>query len=191
MTDAETRLEPEGVFDRRSLFRLGLAAAAAVSAMGTQEALAVMRVPTRNVSMYNMHTGESIRIDYWSKGRYARDAMRQLARFLRDHRTGTTHTIDPRLMDVVYLLNHALGAKGPVHVVSGYRSPETNAYLREISDGVAQNSYHMKGQAIDLNLPDRSLRQLHKAALNLRAGGVGYYPDSNFVHVDTGPVRHW
>jgi uncharacterized protein YcbK (DUF882 family) len=84
-----------------------------------------------------------------------------------------------------------VGAKGQVHVVSGYRSPETNAYLREVSDGVAQNSYHMKGQAIDLSLPDRSLRSLHKAALSLHAGGVGYYPDSNFVHVDTGPVRHW
>lgn len=191
MTDAEIRSEPEEVFSRRNLFKWGLGFAAVASVMGADDALAVMRVPTRKVAMLNMHTGESLSVEYWTKGRYGKDAMRQVAHFLRDHRNGKIHAIDPRLMDVVYQLNRIVGGKVPVQVVSGYRSPETNAYLREISDGVAQNSYHMRGQAIDLRLPGRSLKGLQKAALSLHAGGVGYYPASDFVHVDTGPVRHW
>jgi len=117
--------------------------------------------------------------------------MREIEHLMRDYRTGTVHAIDRRLIDIVYHLNRMLGSHRPVEVISGYRSPQTNAFLRATTDGVAQNSYHMRGQAIDLRLPGHSLSQLRRAALSLRAGGVGYYPASNFVHVDTGPVRHW
>lgn len=148
-------------------------------------------MPPRKVAMYNMHTGETVHVEYWSKGRYSKDGMRVIEHLMRDHRTGAVHPVDRRLIDVLYQLNRMLGGKGPIQVVSGYRSPESNALLRETTDGVAQNSYHMRGQAIDICIPGRPLGQLRRAALSLKAGGVGYYPESNFVHVDTGPVRHW
>lgn len=179
--------------DRRGFLRMGLGFGAAVAGafLLPEEAAAVMRVPSRMVSMHNMHTGESLRVEYWARGKYDPSAMRRIERLMRDHRTGQVHSIDRRLIDIVFQLQRMLGSKEPVHVVSGYRSPETNAYLREISDGVAQNSFHMSGRAVDLYFQDRPLRLLRKAALSLRAGGVGYYPDSDFVHVDTGPVRRW
>lgn len=191
MTDVVSRSESGIALDRRGLLRAGLGAIAAAAIFGPGEAEAVMRVPSRKVSMVNLHTGESLRVEYWAKGRYAKEAMRQIARLLRDHRTDAVHAIDPRLIDVIYQINRLTGASGPVQIISGYRSPESNAYLRETSDGVAQNSYHMRGQAVDLRLPGRPLRQLQRAALSLKAGGVGYYPESQFVHVDTGPLRRW
>lgn len=191
MSDAVKRSMPDTAFDRRSFLRLGLGAIAAASVLAPEESEALIRMPPRKIALYNTHTGETARIEYWSKGRYSRDAMREINRVLRDHRTGAVHSIDPHVVDVVYQVDRMLGGKGPIHVISGYRSPETNEYLRESSDGVAQFSYHMRGQAIDLCIPGRPLRQLRLAALRLRAGGVGYYPDSGFVHVDTGPVRRW
>jgi len=179
--------------DRRGLLRLGLGMGAALAGglLLPEEAAAVMRVPSRIVSMRNMHTGETLRAEYWVKGKYNPGAVRQIEHLMRDHRSGEIHSIDRRLIDVVFLLQRMLVSKGPVEVVSGYRSPETNAYLREVSDGVAQNSFHMSGRAVDLRFQDRPLGLLRKAALSLRAGGVGYYPASGFVHVDTGPLRRW
>jgi len=179
--------------DRRGFLRFGLGMGAALAGglLLPEEAAAVMRVPSRIVSMRNAHTGETVRAEYWVKGKYNPGAVRQIERLMRDHRTGEIHGIDRRLIDTVFQLQKMLGSKGPVEVVSGYRSPESNAYLREVSDGVAQNSFHMSGRAVDLCFPDRPLRLLRKAALSLRAGGVGYYPGSGFVHVDTGPIRRW
>lgn len=190
MADENRRVDAE----RRGFLRMGLAFGAAALASGipiSEEAWAVMRVPARAVAMHNMHTGESVRVEYWVKGKYDPAAVRQIERLMRDHRTGQVHSIDRRLIDVVFQLQKMMGSKGPVNVVSGYRSPETNELLRETSDGVAQNSFHMSGRAVDLCFQDRPLRQLRRAALSLRAGGVGYYPGSGFVHVDTGPLRHW
>lgn len=151
-----------------------------------------MRAPPRLLSMMNLHTGERIQAEYWAKGRYLRDGMREINRLLRDHRTGAVHPMDPKLLDLIHALTRRIGSRAPVHVISAYRSPESNALLREADgSGVAQNSFHMQGKAIDIRIPGLPLRQLRKAALGMRAGGVGYYPDSNFVHVDTGPLRHW
>ncbi|SMH60625.1 DUF882 domain-containing protein [Azospirillum agricola] len=180
-----------GPLGRRHLLRggLGLAAAAMLAPV---EAEAALRAPPRQLSLINLHTGERIRAEYWAKGRYLRDGMREINRLLRDHRTGAVHAIDPKLLDLVHALGRKIGNRGPIQIVSAYRSPETNAMLREADgSGVAQNSYHMQGKAIDLRVPGLGLRQLQRAALSLRAGGVGYYPDSNFIHVDVGPLRHW
>ncbi|PWC34655.1 hypothetical protein TSO352_24705 [Azospirillum sp. TSO35-2] len=173
---------------------LGLAAAAAATAgLGAEEAeAAALRAPPRLLSLVNLHTGERISAEYWSKGRYQRDAMRAINRVLRDHRTNAVHPIDPKLLDLVHALGRKIGRRGPVEIVSGYRSPESNAMLHEADgSGVAQNSFHMRGMAIDLRVPGMSTRNLQRAALSLRGGGVGYYPESNFVHVDVGPLRHW
>ncbi len=185
--------EAEGrSLDRRHLLRAGLGLATAAALMAPGESEAALRAPPRQLTLVNLHTGERLRAEYWAKGRYLRDGMREINRVLRDHRTGAVHAIDPKLLDLVHALGRRIGNRGPMEIVSAYRSPESNALLHEAdSSGVAQNSYHMQGRAIDLRVPGLSIRNLHRAALSLRAGGVGYYPDSNFVHVDVGPLRHW
>jgi uncharacterized protein YcbK (DUF882 family) len=117
--------------------------------------------------------------------------MDALNHFLRDHRTGDAHPIDPTLFDQLYALQHQMEATAPFHVISGYRAPQTNQMLHAHSDGVARRSLHMDGRAIDIRLPGRDLANLHKAALAMQAGGVGYYPSSDFIHLDTGRVRQW
>ncbi|MCG5239860.1 DUF882 domain-containing protein [Azospirillum doebereinerae] len=178
--------------DRRHLLRAGLGLAASAAMLAPMEAEAALRAPPRQLALINLHTGERIRAEYWAKGRYLRDGMREINRVLRDHRTGAVHAIDPKLLDLVHALGRKIGNRGPIQIVSAYRSPETNAMLREADgSGVAQNSFHMQGKAIDLRVPGMSTRQLQRAALSLRGGGVGYYPESNFVHMDVGPLRHW
>lgn len=178
--------------DRRQLLRAGLGLAAAATIMAPEVSEAALRAPPRQLSLINLHTGERISAEYWAKGRYLRDGMRVINRVLRDHRTGDVHPIDPRLLDLVHALGRRIGNRGPIQIVSAYRSPESNAMLREADgSGVAQNSFHMQGKAIDLRVPGLAIRNLRRAALSLRAGGVGYYPESNFVHVDVGPLRQW
>ncbi|HRJ61917.1 MAG TPA: DUF882 domain-containing protein [Azospirillaceae bacterium] len=160
--------------------------------MTPEDALAAVRAPSRMVHLHNLHTGEQARAEYWVKGQYVRSSLRLINRVLRDHRSGDVHPMDPRLLDQIYLLTRAVAKRGPVEIISAYRSPESNAMLREEDgSGVAQNSYHMQGRAVDIRVPGMPLRQLRAAALRLKAGGVGFYPRSNFVHIDTGPVRHW
>jgi uncharacterized protein YcbK (DUF882 family) len=110
---------------------------------------------------------------------------------LRDHRTGEVKAIDPDLLHLLYALKRKLHTRQAFHVISGYRSPATNAKLRQRSTGVARKSFHTRGMAVDIALPECDLRDLHRAALDLGAGGVGYYPRPGFIHVDTGPVRRW
>ena len=117
--------------------------------------------------------------------------MAAINRHLRDFRTGDEHVIDPALLDLLHRLRLTLGAEHPFEVISGYRSPKTNQMLREKSNGVAASSLHMAGKAIDIRVADVTLAALRTAAIDLRAGGVGYYPESQFVHVDTGRVRMW
>ena len=192
MTEAKTPSKTAGMLCRRELLRVGLAAAAVGTVMAPEVSEAALRAPPRQLTLLNLHTGERVRAEYWSKGRYQRDGLREIYRLLRDHRSGAVHPIDPKLLDLLHALTRKVGNRNPVHIISGYRSPETNALLREQDgSGVAQNSFHMQGKAIDLRVPGLSLRNLQRAALSLRGGGVGYYPDSNFVHVDVGPLRHW
>jgi len=148
-------------------------------------------VQPRSLALHNLHTGESINTAYWADGRYIPDAMRHISWLLRDFRTDQVHPIDPQLLDVVARLCGRLGARTPVHVISGYRSAQTNAMLAATTDGVAQNSLHMEGKAIDIRVPGHRLNHVRAAAVSLRAGGVGYYPHSDFVHIDTGRVRTW
>ena len=128
---------------------------------------------------------------YWSDGQHRATALERLNEVLRDHRTDDVHPIDPRLLDSLYELRARLGTADPIHVISGYRSPKTNAALRKRSNGVARKSYHMKGMAIDLRMPGIGTGSLRKTAQAIRAGGVGYYSKSRFIHLDTGPVRYW
>ncbi len=145
----------------------------------------------RRVRMYSGRTGESIDTVYWVEGKYIRDALNEINIFMRDWRTGQVIGIDPRTIDVATASHRLLQTNEPYMMLSGYRSPKTNAMLRSKSSGVAKNSLHMSGKAADLRLKSRSVAQMYKAAMNCRAGGVGKYSRSNFVHMDCGPVRTW
>ncbi|MBS0497772.1 MAG: DUF882 domain-containing protein [Proteobacteria bacterium] len=145
----------------------------------------------KKLSFLNLHTGERTHATFWANGRYIPESMRAINYVLRDHRTGDRRSIDPQLFDLLYLLQHKLGSKQEFHVISAYRSPATNAKLAEQSGGVAKNSMHTHGKAIDIRLPGRKLSDIRAAAMSLQMGGVGYYPSSNFVHLDTGNFRYW
>lgn len=156
---------------------------------------------TRALSFVHTHTAEKLAIAYCCDGRYDAAALTKLNYLLRDFRTGQIHEIDPKLFDLLHDLAGELGVaeelaagEAPFHIISGYRSPHTNAMLRERggpNTGVATKSLHMVGKAIDIRLPGVKLKTLREAAASLKRGGVGYYPASNFVHVDTGRVRYW
>ena len=154
-------------------------------------AAAVEETAVRDANFYNTHTGESLTARYWEHGHYVPARLTEIDYVLRDFRTGEVHRIDPELVDLVHRLRLAMAYDGPVHVISGYRSPKTNAMLARRSSKVAKNSFHMKGMAIDLRLPGRRLEDVRAAALSLGGGGVGFYPGPQFVHLDTGPVRAW
>ena len=145
----------------------------------------------RVLRLQNLHTGESLKATYWAEGRYIAEELTALNRVLRDHRSNETYAMDQHLFDMLYLLQQQLASNGTYHVISGYRSPQTNAMLNSKSSGVARRSLHMQGRAIDIRLPGVELKHLRQAALDLKAGGVGYYPRSGFIHVDTGRTRFW
>jgi len=168
-----------------------MAGAAVLSSVAGQATAARRLVRPRSLAFENVHTGERLSTVYWADGRYLPDSMRNIRWLLRDFRTDDVHAIDPALPDLLASLHQRLGTKAPFQVLSGYRSPETNAMLALYSDGVAQNSFHVKGRAVDIRVQGRHLRHVRAAAMSLRRGGVGYYPHSDFIHVDTGPIRHW
>jgi uncharacterized protein YcbK (DUF882 family) len=175
---------------RRDILRL--AGNVAVGALvGGGQAFGARRPSDRTLAFYSVHSGERLSVAYFSGGRYQPDALGAVSRLLRDHVTEQTHVIDPTLLDQLHRLRTALDPREPFHVVCGYRSPETNAMERRRRGGIASHSMHIEGRAVDLFLPDRRLEDLRSAALRLGAGGVGYYPASGFVHLDTGPVRTW
>lgn len=145
----------------------------------------------RWLALKSLHTHESLEVTYWRDGRYLPTALTRLEHQLRDYRTGDVHDMDPRLFDLLCTVRRELGSEGRYDVISGYRSPKTNRMLRARSTGVAKRSLHMRGMAIDVRLPGRSLRKLREAAIDLGRGGVGYYPESGFVHLDVGRPRSW
>jgi uncharacterized protein YcbK (DUF882 family) len=154
--------------------------------------LSLTGVQERSLSLLNTHTGERLQeVVYWEKGDYILDALENLNHVLRDHRTNQVHPIDPMTLDLMAAISRKVGTKQPFEIISGYRSPQTNRSLRNNSNGVAKNSYHMQGKAVDLRLPGVPLKTVRKAALDLRMGGVGYYSKSGFVHIDSGKVRSW
>ena len=145
----------------------------------------------RSLSLYHTHTGEKLRVTYFTDGHYLIPELAQINHFLRDFRTGEVFPIDKQLLDLLYKLTAVTHSKGTYEIISGYRSPKTNQQLRDMGRGVARKSLHMQGKAIDIRLTDVDTVMLKKAALELKSGGVGYYAKSDFVHIDTGRVRTW
>ena len=182
--------------ERRRVLQLGLGAVACAvlpAAFG-KSAWAETCDPAlpRELAFHNLHTGEKLNALYWDKGAYVPDALQAVNKVLRDHNNGEVHAIDPRLLDLLSQLNGKLDARSAAYqVICGYRSPATNAALRARSSEVAAHSLHMDGQAIDIRIDGVELVHLQKAALDLKEGGVGIYPKSDFVHVDVGRVRRW
>ena len=182
---------------RRELLKLGLAAGlgAGLSPVLGSTALAqtapALSTDPRRVVVHNLHTGESLDAVYWEQGRYVPDALGAVNKVLRDYRTGDVHTMDPRLLDLLHQVHGRVGGQQPFQVISGYRSPRTNALMHARSGQVAAHSLHMDGMAIDVRMEGVALDHLHKAAADLKIGGVGLYPASDFVHMDVGRVRYW
>ncbi len=145
----------------------------------------------RRLRFHNLHTEEKIDVTYWAEGGYVSGSLVQINHILRDHRTGEVANIDTRLLDLLHRVSATIETARPFEIISAFRSPTSNQMLAETTNGVAKHSLHMEGKAIDLRIPGVELADLRRAALMLKGGGVGYYPDSNFVHVDVGRVRTW
>lgn len=146
----------------------------------------------RYLFFHNPNTDETIRRVYWTpREGYVRESINEISWALRDYHNDQVKNFDPNVLDQLYALQLQMGLWTPVNVISGYRSPTTNGALCERSRGVARNSFHMQAMAMDIRLPSGRVSDLHRAACSLGAGGVGYYPGSNFVHIDSGPVRYW
>lgn len=187
----ETTSNEAGWSRRRMLAGIGAGALALAAApMGGALARTVDR-RVRGLSLVNLHTSESVAIDYFANGAYIPEALRELDRFMRDPIDGTRHRINPALYDLLALIHGLMETPLPFHLISGYRSPKTNAMLRRRSRGVARRSLHMRGLAADIRLPGRDLKYLWRAAKALEGGGVGLYTRSNFIHVDIGRLRSW
>jgi uncharacterized protein YcbK (DUF882 family) len=182
--------------NRRHFLGLGAAAAAAALVPSRVNAAVPPKAgaPERVLSFFNTHTGERLKSAYCCGGVYQPEALTQINYILRDFRANEIKPIDPKLLDLLHELGGTLETDQPFHIISGYRSSQTNAMLRERGGrqtGVASHSLHMDGKAIDIRVPGVKLDYLRGAARSLKLGGVGYYPASNFVHVDTGRVRYW
>jgi len=145
----------------------------------------------RRAFVHNLHTGDTLDAVYYENGAYVPDALHAAMKTLRDWRSGEEHFMDPRLFDLMHGLRQKIEVRGPFQIVSGYRSAATNAWMHQHSKEVAEHSQHILGKAVDIGMEGVDLNRLHRAALSLRAGGVGFYPKSGFVHVDVGPVRQW
>lgn len=144
----------------------------------------------RDLSMYNQNTREHISTVFFNAKGYDRSSLESLTHFMRDHHANATHWIDPRLFTMLYDLQ-TIFDKNEIEVISGYRTPETNRMLSRTMPGVAKDSFHMKGQAVDIRIKGVDIGLLHDVAKTLNVGGVGYYPRANFIHIDTGPNRYW
>ncbi len=176
------------MLSRRGLLTgLTVGSVAALAAPG----IALASRPTRSITLLDIHSQQVLTAEYWREGWYMPDALARLDHLMRDWRTQEVANIDPGLYDIIWQLQESTGSPEPVHIICGYRSPTTNATRAATNAGVARNSYHVTGQACDLSIPGYQLAGLRQQAIGLGAGGVGYYPRSGFVHVDTGPVRSW
>jgi uncharacterized protein YcbK (DUF882 family) len=164
--------------------------AAAPPGAASPAGLPSTRLP-RSLSFFNTHTNESIETIYWCDDAYCTPGLKEIDHLLRDHRTGEVKEIDRSLLDLLHELRSEIGVNQPFHVISGYRSQASNALLRHEGRGVAARSFHIQGRAVDIRLPGIGLGELRDTAVRLGRGGVGYYPASDFVHVDVGPPRTW
>lgn len=174
------------MLNRRHLLLTGAASALCIMHPATARL-----APERKIFLENTHTGESFHDVYWADGDYVAEALSRLNVLLRDHRTDEVTEIDPALIDTLARLRLRIETAKPIEITSAYRSPETNAAVRRRNRHAALNSFHMHGKAVDIQIPGMSVSRLRRAAISLKAGGVGTYPDANFVHLDVGPVRVW
>jgi uncharacterized protein YcbK (DUF882 family) len=178
---------------RRQFIQLGLGASMGVATaltMPNAYAKAVQN-PERRIAFKNLHTGEKVDTVYWVEGEYLISELSDINSVLRDHRTDEIMQMDTQLLDQLHQLQQTLSTTNPFEVISAYRSPQSNAELNENSSGVAKKSLHMQGRAIDIRLSQVALADLHGAAKSLKAGGVGRYSRSGFIHLDTGTIRSW
>jgi uncharacterized protein YcbK (DUF882 family) len=179
------------VCGRRNFLFGSIGGLAALTTLGRAGRAAAATAEAQTLAFYHIHTAEKLNVTYREHGSLVPGALDEIRRFLRDFRTEQTHDIDVELLDDLWHLYAQFDQRGNFEVISGYRSPRTNAALRHATSGVAENSLHIKGRAIDVRLTSANTAHLRDAAIALRSGGVGYYSESNFVHVDTGPFRTW
>jgi uncharacterized protein YcbK (DUF882 family) len=194
-TQTEITTDSSPLLGRRRLLGLGFAAAATSLMVPTLFAKGAFASTgssgDRTLAFYNTHTDEKLKATYLRGSQFDKGALRDINHILRDFRTGDVHPIDLKLLDLLTELHQKTGSKQPFQIISGYRSPKTNAMLNAESSGVAKRSMHLDGKAIDIRLADVKLKTLHQTAVSMKRGGVGMYTASNFVHVDTGRVRYW
>ncbi|MGB8408342.1 MAG: DUF882 domain-containing protein [Gallionella sp.] len=178
---------------RRRFLAVGGGALVAAAAIASRPVFAqsLIIAPERTLSFYNLHTGESLKTAYWVEGEYIPESLTDINHFMRDFRKNEIKPIDLNLLNLLHAITLQLDTSKPVQLISGYRSPSTNALLHAHSSGVAKHSLHMDGMAADIRIPGHDLRELHKVAIAMQRGGVGYYPRSDFVHVDVGHLRYW
>lgn len=181
---------PGPMLERRRLLLSGAASMCVPIVLVSGRAFSATSSP-RTLSFLHTHTGESLSLVYAHGERYLAEALARVNWFLRDFRNGESRPIDPQLLDQLHAVRELTGSKAPFEVISGYRSPATNEALQRRSRGVATHSLHLEGRAIDVRLADVALTDLRDAAMSLQAGGVGFYSESQFVHLDTGRARHW
>jgi uncharacterized protein YcbK (DUF882 family) len=177
-------------FSRRGFIRVGAAALAGAMIPGHVLASGFWN-RDRALAFYNLHTGESLKTVYWADDQYVPEGLQAINYLMRDFRLNLEVPIDRNLLDLLFALHYELDTTAPFDLISGYRSPKTNAMLHAHSEAVATNSLHMYGMAADIRVPGRNLANVHRAAVKLRSGGVGYYPRADFVHIDVGRVRYW
>lgn len=179
-----------GISRRTFLARAGLAAVGAML-LPSAEAIGKTFSRERTLSLLNVNTDEELRITCCPDQYYDRQMIQRFNNFLRDHHADEVRAMDPALLDLLYAISAFTGSTGTIKIISGYRSPETNSWLRKMSHGVAEHSMHIEGKAIDIRMSDVDVHTIRQVALALQQGGVGYYPRRDFVHIDTGSVRSW
>ena len=172
---------------RRQILRMG----GVILASSIPPSLGWSHHVNRALTLHNALTGENLKVEYWVNGEFVPDALKELNHFLRDPHNGKVTEIDPKLYHLIFDIASKLEAKGIINIMSGYRSPVTNDRLRRRNSAAAKGSFHVKGKAVDIRIPGYSTNSVRRVALGLKQGGVGYYPRSKYVHIDTGPVRSW
>mgnify|MGYP001813563901 FL=1 len=185
-------MSPKAGLSRRNF--IGFVLCAGISGISSKSAFAAIEELTTTekfLLLYNPHTKDSFSGVYWRNGKYVTDALKSINHIMRDFRTDDIKQIDTHLLDLIYGISVKLKSEKPFYVISGYRSPETNAKLCKRGKGAVKNSYHIQGKAVDIRLPGYKTSALRRTACKLKGGGVGYYPRQKFVHIDVGPIRYW